>query len=77
MTATERKLRRKIFTLAEDCYALAYTVLNNTAGEDQPEYDRSRTWCDRHDDYDFAKHILRKVRPTLTAHEKARGNPPA
>jgi hypothetical protein len=39
VTATERKLRRKIFALAEDCYALAYTVLNNTAGEDQPEYD--------------------------------------
>ena len=67
MNAKEQKRFEEITRLAGE---LAGRLAGATADEDSPDYDRSRTSCDRGDDFEFAKRAARKLGPTLRAMER-------
>ncbi len=73
LAAARKELRRRNAQLSEaiaTARVLAVRLQDNTASEDSPHYDRSRTWCDRQDDYQFATDCLRQINPQARAAER-------
>lgn len=64
---TRKQLEQRLLAVTQLAQTLAATLQDNTAGEDSPHYDRSRTWCDREEDYAFAGRCLRQLAPTERA----------
>ena len=62
-----QKLERRLLEVTQLAQVLAHCLRDNTAAEDSPHYDRSRTWCDREEDYAFAGRCLRQLAPTERA----------
>ncbi len=51
---------------------LANRLLDASAPEESKYYDRSRTWCDRDEDFEEAARALRQLRPTIRALTKTK-----
>ena len=65
-----RQLNARLLAVTQIAQGLAAIVQDNTADEDSPHYDRSRTWVDAQDDYAYAGECLRKLKPTERAAQR-------
>ena len=56
---------KRLLAVTQLACELAARLRDATATDDDADYDRSRTWCDRQDDRAFAISASRKLAPTL------------